>query len=176
METCDLCGKEYEDDRALKVGKPRRYCSKTCRVRAQRLKAHYNLDPADYQRMMEDQGGICAICKEPMTEPHVDHDHETGCIRGLLCSTCNVGLGSFKDNLDWLEEAAEYLKEHAEGRYPQNKLKSRLVKCLVCRKTFVQTRADKKACGQRCSSQLWRQNNREQYLETRREYYKREGK
>ena len=64
--------------------------------------------------MHDAQGGLCAICgrKQPEKWLAVDHDHETGVIRGLLCSRCNSGLGQFKDNPDRLRLAADYL-EHA---------------------------------------------------------------
>ena len=50
----------------------------------------------DYERMFDAQGGVCAICGKPRPEErtlHVDHDHETGEIRGLLCFSCNNALG-----------------------------------------------------------------------------------
>src|SRR4051812_44889967 len=103
METCDLCGKEYEDLRESKRGKPRRYCSEKCKSRAQDLREKYGLDAVVYRQMIADQGGVCAICLKALDEPHVDHDHLTGRIRGLLCSLCNAGLGAFRDNLEWLE-------------------------------------------------------------------------
>jgi hypothetical protein len=63
--------------------------------------------------MLEEQDNKCAICKSDnlmhRTKWHVDHCHETGKIRGLLCTLCNVGLGSFKDNKEFLKCAIEYL-------------------------------------------------------------------
>lgn len=59
------------------------------------------------------QGGKCAICRADKPsgrgEWHVDHDHETGKIRGLLCHRCNVGLGHFADNVQILTDAVLYL-------------------------------------------------------------------
>lgn len=84
----------------------------------------YGLTPADYDRMLRDQGGGCAICGT--TEPgnskhfHVDHDHSCcdvkgkscgKCVRGLLCNACNTGLARFQDSPRLLEEAASYLVE-----------------------------------------------------------------
>lgn len=62
----------------------------------------------------ESQGGACAICATIFSElptyaVHADHDHFTGLPRGLLCSGCNVGLGSFRDDPDRLKAAIEYL-------------------------------------------------------------------
>jgi hypothetical protein len=66
--------------------------------------------------MKEDQGHKCAICST--TEPggrgdfHVDHDHETGEVRSLLCCKCNLGLGYFNDNIETLLDAVEYLRSY----------------------------------------------------------------
>lgn len=59
------------------------------------------------------QGGVCAICHRPPTDRkrrlHVDHDHKTGRIRGLLCLHCNVMLGKARDSVPILENAIRYL-------------------------------------------------------------------
>jgi hypothetical protein len=60
-------------------------------------------------QMIEQQGGACAICREPVTLT-VDHDHQTQIVRGLLCRHCNWGLGQFKDNPELLERAALYVR------------------------------------------------------------------
>lgn len=62
--------------------------------------------------MLAAQGGRCAICRQ---EPgrralDVDHSHETGAVRGLLCELCNKGLGCFRDSLDALRRAVVYLE------------------------------------------------------------------
>ena len=70
--------------------------------------------------MFENQNGLCAICNQPETKKlkgnvvalHVDHDHKTGKIRGLLCFTCNIGLGLFQDNKTLLFSALEYVERH----------------------------------------------------------------
>lgn len=78
------------------------------------LKRKYGITLEDYNRMLLEQEGRCAICKELPTgeQPwlHVDHSHETGQVRRLLCFTCNVGLGSFQDDPDLLSKAIVYLK------------------------------------------------------------------
>ena len=61
--------------------------------------------------MMVEQNACCAICKEFMQSPHIDHCHKTGKVRGLLCQTCNSGLGMFHDQPDQLRAAAEYLEK-----------------------------------------------------------------
>jgi len=84
------------------------------------LKYHYNLTIDDYNLWAEIQDHTCAICEEfeekkradgtemPLS---VDHCHETGRIRGLLCHRCNTGLGLFRDDTKLLKKAVEYLGE-----------------------------------------------------------------
>lgn len=74
----------------------------------------YGLLYKDYLSMLEKQNHVCAICNEPEKSKSkknlsVDHCHTTGKVRGLLCSSCNVGLGKFKDRPDLLEKAGKYL-------------------------------------------------------------------
>ncbi len=71
----------------------------------------------DYERMLEAQNGVCAICGEPRPDErtlHVDHDHETGVIRGLLCFRCNQAIGSFQEDHDIFQAAADYLDRDDE--------------------------------------------------------------
>lgn len=67
---------------------------------------------ADYDAMMIEQVGRCAICDEAMLDPRIDHDHVTDVIRGLLCNTCNRALGLFKDDPVRLLQAAEYVRRN----------------------------------------------------------------
>jgi len=78
------------------------------------LKSAYGITPEKYDEMLAAQGGVCAICKNEDTKHKsnyfpVDHNHSTGEVRGLLCSTCNTGLGLFGDSIDTLMGAAAYL-------------------------------------------------------------------
>jgi hypothetical protein len=76
------------------------------------LKRKYGMTIADYDRMFDAQGGVCAICGEARPEErtlHVDHDHETGVIRGLLCFRCNNALGDFREEYALFQRAADYL-------------------------------------------------------------------
>jgi hypothetical protein len=61
--------------------------------------------------MLVAQGGLCAICRAAPAA-HVDHDHETGAVRALLCFNCNGGLGQFKDSPHFLHAAAYYVAFH----------------------------------------------------------------
>jgi len=77
------------------------------------LKRAYNITPEDYYRMFESQKSVCAICKGGSgrrSKLDVDHDHQTGVVRGLLCSRCNIAIGRFEDNPVYLRQAAEYLE------------------------------------------------------------------
>lgn len=84
----------------------RRYQKTT---RAQRLRHKYNLSIAEFEQMCREQHDACAICLRPTPKLFVDHCHATGHIRGLLCRTCNTGLGFFRDNIQSLERAIKYL-------------------------------------------------------------------
>lgn len=71
----------------------------------------YGLTPEDYELMEFAQQGLCAICRRACWRKlSVDHDHETGEVRGLLCSGCNLGLGNFEDNQQFLADAVKYLQ------------------------------------------------------------------
>jgi hypothetical protein len=83
----------------------------------------YGLTRDEFNRMLASQGSRCAICgtDDPRT-PHsksdswnVDHDHETKRVRGLLCGPCNMGLGSFEDDIDRMTEAIQYLKRYRKA-------------------------------------------------------------
>ena len=81
----------------------------------------YGIGLEEYEARLTQQNGVCAICKKPSATRHqsgqlrwlsVDHNHATGQVRGLLCNSCNHGLGAFKDEISLLEAAIEYLKKH----------------------------------------------------------------
>jgi hypothetical protein len=74
------------------------------------LKRRYGLTEDDVKQLIEQQGGVCAICAEAKPE-HVDHCHVTGKVRGVLCFNCNGGLGQFKDDISRLINAIAYLEE-----------------------------------------------------------------
>lgn len=85
------------------------------RSRAYHLMKKYGLTPEQYDEMLAAQGGGCSICRRPPRDDialHVDHDHETGAIRGLTCFRCNNALGDFNDDPVLLQRAADYLDRH----------------------------------------------------------------
>ena len=89
-----------------------------------KLTYRYGISMQDYNKLLKEQNEVCAICER---SPHevgvlaVDHDHSCckfektcgGCIRGLICTSCNVSLGRFNDDVARLERAAEYLRNYA---------------------------------------------------------------
>ncbi len=81
------------------------------------LKKNYGITQADFLRMLAEQNGGCDICARPdgdgyKEKLHVDHNHTTGKVRGLLCYFCNAGLGNFMENEARLAKAVEYLRKH----------------------------------------------------------------
>ena len=121
---CAQCGKTYRP----RTRRPSIYCSPECngaartasgRQRRSHLKVKFGITPEDYGQMLAAQGDGCAICgngrnrNSPSREYlHIDHDHETGRVRGILCDRCNQVLGHFGDDPALLRRAADYL----EGR------------------------------------------------------------
>lgn len=83
--------------------------------RAIYLRRKFNITPEQYDALAQSQGGVCAICGEFSPTPAhpvlvVDHDHATGEVRGLLCHSCNLGIGNLRDSADLLARALAYLK------------------------------------------------------------------
>lgn len=120
LRHCWKCDKDLPLDQFGKnkaeIGGLTRIC-KPCagdQQRKQRLTAKFGIDEVQYDAMLEKQGGGCAICGNDVSnsEGHrlaVDHDHETGEVRGLLCFPCNTSIGHFRDNPEFLKRAAVYL-------------------------------------------------------------------
>ena len=72
------------------------------------LRRRYGITVEHYDQMFAEQKGLCAICREAPAE-HVDHDHQTGRVRGLLCFNCNGALGQFRDRRNLMLAAIAYL-------------------------------------------------------------------
>lgn len=130
MKTCTQCGttKPLEDFYAVKKTGGRTSACKVCvcagakkwreanpelfrrAIRKNQLLKQYNLSLEEYDALRESQDGACAICGTvPPTNLHVDHDHATGKVRGLLCRSCNTALGMFQESAELLTKAATYI-------------------------------------------------------------------
>lgn len=131
MKTCRLCGVEkpleeyYRNKRdgylarckpCLRAQSKADYRKNPEKYRAKLYKAKYNITLEDYDRMLSEQEGGCAICgtSDPRGHGrfHVDHNHRTGEVRGLLCTDCNTGIGSMKDSPQTLRRAIKYLEDN----------------------------------------------------------------
>lgn len=90
-------------------------------ARARRLRVEYGITAATYDALFAIQNGRCACCNAQHNAGgkrlHVDHDHETGAVRGLICGPCNLGIGSLGDNIDGIRRALKYL-ERAQQHPP----------------------------------------------------------
>lgn len=125
-KTCTRCNTEKPiDDFALKPNDSIlrtshcRQCRNESRARFARTSPNemFGLSAEQYKELLNKQNGVCAICngkanhrRMKHTELCIDHCHETGAVRGLLCSRCNLGIGNFGDNIDLMLEAVKYLQ------------------------------------------------------------------
>ena len=83
-------------------------------TKARQYQVRYGLTPEALQTLTDAQVE-CQVCKRPFgpeRKPQIDHNHETGKVRGLLCFQCNVGLGNFGEDVQRLRQAIEYLVKH----------------------------------------------------------------
>lgn len=131
--SCESCGATYEKGKGRGYNN-RTFCDRclsteekwTFRNRNKFLKRKYNLTLLEYKNLFDSQGGTCRCCKTKLditavqvpkkgkrsgAEPVVDHCHQTGVVRGILCFSCNVALGHVKDDIKVLQSMVQYLKE-----------------------------------------------------------------
>ena len=86
------------------------------------LKDRYKISVNDWDEMLSNQSGGCAICGDKLGDIklkrrlHVDHDHNTGIVRGLLCGACNYGIDKFRDDPSLLRLAATYLERNSKPK------------------------------------------------------------
>jgi hypothetical protein len=119
---CRKCeSKQSMKRRTLRKEQDVEYAESLRLYERKRSLAKYGLTIEEYKFMLELQEGTCTICKTSPIENGlfsatlvVDHDHETGKVRALLCNGCNQGLGMFKDNPNILDLAAAYLRLHGK--------------------------------------------------------------
>ena len=101
---CNTCLKEYyQKNRVEKLDKART--------------RNYGISREEYDQKILDQNNACEICKLPFVphkNPCVDHNHTTLAVRGLLCTHCNSGLGHFKESIDIMKSAQEYIKKYSD--------------------------------------------------------------
>ena len=81
-----------------------------------RLKKRYNLTIEQRSQMFIEQNGMCGICEQQFDDKDlcVDHNHTTGKVRKLLCSSCNTGIGRLKEDINILRNAIRYLQQQNE--------------------------------------------------------------
>ena len=127
--------KEFYPNRQIKCGrdtfckecrnKIQRESSKSNprRIKSQHLRNKYKIGIEEYEIMLNNQNGVCAICHLPETKKlynnlnktfslTVDHCHSTNKIRGLLCQKCNTALGLFRENIEIIKSSIEYIKKN----------------------------------------------------------------
>lgn len=118
---CKTCSykrvKSYrEKNREDYLGKRKQYSKKRKREnRCFNLRNNYGISADEWDEKFLSQGSCCDICgtqEAPSMGWHTDHNHETGLLRGILCYSCNVGLGNFKDSLEILAAAQQYLMKY----------------------------------------------------------------
>lgn len=129
MKTCKLCKVEKSLDMFYRHCKSTDYYQSYCipcfkqyyidnrsrfqkSIRQNHIKRTYGLSPEEFDVLKKSQNNVCAICSRGDRLLCVDHNHETGKIRGLLCMQCNSGIGYFKDDVDLTEKAANYLRSY----------------------------------------------------------------
>lgn len=128
MRRCNKCKEEKPLNKFYKrsagavqyLATPEAIYEKTCKeCRKQHMRDNfraykYGLSEDQYKSKLEEQQGACAICQEESKEValHVDHDHITGNVRGLLCRECNLAIGHLKDSLSIVMRAFRYLEKY----------------------------------------------------------------
>lgn len=120
-KTCIVCGETKPiskfsayTKKSTGVKYVKNVCS-YCKHRKRDIKKKYGISMEDYDNMLKEQGGSCAICGSTVSynsrrnKFDIDHCHKTGKVRGLLCNKCNKGIGYFNDDVSLLTRALEYL-------------------------------------------------------------------
>ncbi len=115
------CAHHVAWNKKLKT-EPEKFEKYKAKRRNGRMFRRFGITVEQYNLMHDEQNGLCAICQQPETTVHnmanitqllaIDHDHETGKVRGLLCRACNQGLGCFREDIGNLTRAIEYLRKH----------------------------------------------------------------
>lgn len=107
-----LARKKGQLDKWKKNTRPKRIEHFKRKEREANLRANYGMTIHDFDVMLAEQDGRCAICMTPNPQRkwHVDHCHDSGEVRGILCNLCNVAIGAFKENPDAIAMSLIYLR------------------------------------------------------------------
>lgn len=117
-----IAARDFRENKPARKATGKRYRSQP-HIRAQArdrlLQMKYGVDSKEYDRILARQRGVCAICKQDRRDARgrempVDHDHDTGKVRGILCDHCNRIIGLFQENPTHLRNAARYLRAWAK--------------------------------------------------------------
>lgn len=118
--------KWYKENRESELARNAKYTQKNLKKIAKRARLRlHGMTSEEHDVKLAEQDNKCAVCKKPFVKtPHIDHDHKCcstrktcgKCNRGLTCDDCNLGLGRFKDSIEILSNAIEYLKGWQRGR------------------------------------------------------------
>ena len=117
IRECLTCGKKaytIADIEEFKKNKNKPYGveAKCKQCDRDRRYAFYGITRKEYENMIIQQDNKCAICHSAFTKtPHIDHNHDNGKVRGILCAGCNHALGLFKDNTDAIIRAIAYVEK-----------------------------------------------------------------
>ena len=116
---CCSCGSLFQSQRTTA-----KYCSSKCSRQSNyhktkkkvlskeyQLQKRYGISIGQFESLVENQKGLCAICTENMVKPYVDHCHTEGHVRGLLCMKCNAALGLLKENVNSMCNMICYIKK-----------------------------------------------------------------
>lgn len=125
VSACSPCRRQWDRDKAEEVrNDPELKAAKVAAIRSARLVREYGITAEEYDKMWQEQGGRCLICggeetcknvsvwgDEKVRALAVDHCHDTGKVRGLLCKNCNTLIGFAKEDVELLRSAISYLEE-----------------------------------------------------------------
>lgn len=150
IKICALCKIPKSVDEFWKNPRTRDGLRTHCKKCASDLnrKRDFGVSPMQLAFLFELQGNRCAVCGEPLGEGkdvHVDHDHRTNEVRGLLCGQCNKGLGHMRDDVEIMRKAIEYLSK------PAPSLPQRVETCEICKKEHDGSYGSGRFCSQRCA-------------------------
>lgn len=101
---CEWCGLSYHPQRPVQ-----KYCKK-CSTDGRAFSRFklYGITPPDQKKLLEKQGGHCALRSRSVSV--IDHDHKTNRLRGFLCRKCNMSLSMIEEDVTWVDRALKYLE------------------------------------------------------------------